>query len=160
METWFERLAEISTTEQKILFKKDIEEAGFSAINQLIGALNTQIKKMDEKEFKLVKDWLELGKELLPDLVSVSPVWKNTWEDFLDLYRIKVELFLEVPEEERDGEWQVLFDNPFTIHEVVCTPNKTFTEASYLMAKYQLNMKKAEIVKLQKITTTITKKGK
>lgn len=159
MRTWFEQFIEITTDEQKIQFKNSIEEAGFSAFNQLIQSIYNNLKLMEEKEFKQLKIWLELGRELFPDLVSVSPSWENTWRDTFKIYQIKVDLYKEIPEEERNGEWQVLFDNPFSTEEIVCNPNKTFAEATYLMAKYQLGIKKTEIVKLQKVTTVIIRKG-
>ncbi|OEF99928.1 hypothetical protein BHF71_07415 [Vulcanibacillus modesticaldus] len=160
MESWFNNFIEIATEEQKLNFKKSIEQEGFSAINQFIRSFYEKIKEMDQDEFEQVKNWLKKGEELFPNLVDFSPSFENTWRDLLQLYQIKVELFSQVPVDQRDGEWQILYDNPYSTEPIVCHSNKNFVEATYLMAKYQLGIKKAEIVKLQKVITVIIKNGK
>lgn len=159
MSKWLEELSFIRTDEQKLSFKKNIENIGFSALNRLILSFYDKLKFMEEKEFKEVKRWVELGKELFPNLFLISPSWENTWEELMGIYTIKVALFEEVPQNQRDGEWQVIFDNPLSNDEIVCNPNLSFVVATYLMAKYQLHLKKAEYVKLQKVALSITKKG-
>ncbi len=160
MGNWFEHLTKINTDEEKNDFKKNILDEGFSAINDLINGFKEKLKLMDEDEFKLVKTWLELIKELLPDVTNISPAWDRIWEHLLHIYSIKVNLYHQVSKENRDGEWQVLFDNPLSTDEIVCHPKKTFQEATYIMAKYQQYLKKAEYVRLQKMITYITEEGK
>lgn len=157
--TWFRSFINISSDAEKVAFKKEIEGTGFSALNQFINSLYDKVKNMDEKEFKEVKNWLELSKELLPDLSLYSPAWQDTWKELFYLYDTKVEIYSAVSNEERKGEWQVLFDNPFSTEQIVCHTNKTFTDAAYLTAKYQFKLRRAEYIKLQKVISVITKKG-
>ncbi|MFX0559830.1 hypothetical protein TEPIDINF_001236 [Tepidibacillus infernus] len=159
MNKWFEQFTQLSLEEEKIEFKNKLEAVGFTAMNQLIQDFYEKLKNMDELEFDQIKKWLQWGSELFPNLSVISPSWENTWQDLAKIYDVKVGYFMEIPKEQRDGEWQVLFDNPFSTEGVVCHPRKTFNEATYLAAKYQLYMKKAEIVELQKIQLCYMKRG-
>jgi len=159
MTTWFTQFIELKTEEEKNEFRKNITKIGYSAINQWLHSFNDMLKKMSENEFKQVESWLELGKEILPDLSSISPAWENKWKELFDLYQAKTEIYNQIPVEERAGNWQVLFDNPNTTDGIVCQPNIAFSEATYLYAKYQLGLKKAEVLQLQKVTISITRNG-
>ncbi len=159
MTAWFESFIRISSPSEELAFKDSIEDVGFSAVNQWIHSLHNTLKKMDEKEFVQVKQWLELGKGLLPNLKSFSPSWEETWNDLFHIYHLKVDFYSKISMEERNGEWQVLYDNHFSTDGIVCHSNNSFAEATYLAAKYQLHLKKAEYVKLQKVVTSIVSKG-
>jgi len=159
MNGFFERFIHLSDESDKLDFKQSIEKAGFSAINQWIHSLYDHVKKMDEPEFNQVKRWLECGKELFPDLAVYSPSWANTWKELFEIHRRKADYYFTVSSDQRDGEWQVLYDNPFATDGIVCHTNKTFPEATYLAAKYQLGLKRAEYVKLQKVLTSLVHRG-
>lgn len=159
MVVWFNRFIQISDDTEKNQFRENMTEAGFSAVNQWLRSFYDHVKNMDEQGFKSMREWLELGKEVLPELGQFSPSWQNTWQELFDLYQIKTEAYASIPDEQRDGEWQVLFDNPFSTDGIVCHSNKTFAEATYLFAKYRLTLKKAEYVKLQKVVTSMVQKG-
>lgn len=155
-----EQLNEVQTEEQKASLKKMVEQKGFSVFNQLVYGYHDELKKMDESRFELMNRWLELGKELFPKPETISPAWENIWEDLLSIFKQKQEFFGQVPLAERVGEWQVLIDNQFSTDTTVCHTEKSFTEATYLAAKYLTTLKKAEVLKLQKIITSITIHGK
>ena len=160
MGKWFEDFKKLTTEEEKNEFAQIVNKTGFSAINDLTRSFHDELKKIEENEFELMRGWIELGKKLLPDLLRFSPNWEYFWDETMQTLENKANYYQEIPAEERDGEWQVLFDNPFSTDGIVCHPEKSFTEAAYLAAKYLLHLKKAEIVKLQKVTHTIMKRGK
>lgn len=153
MDIWFERMTSLENEQESEQFVKEIQEQGFMALNNLINSFYEKIKEMEDKEFKQVEIWIQLGKDLLPDLATFSPTWSNTWKNLQTIFERKVEFYSQVPLAEREGEWQVLFDNPFITDDIVCNSNLKFAEATYLIAKYLLNLKKSEIVKLQKVIT-------
>jgi len=159
MRNWFDEFKNVTTDDEKKSFQQAVEQSGFSAMNEMTRSFHTELKKMDRQGFESMKDWIELGKELFPDLIRFSPTWEYFWKEVTQLYQYKVEYYELVSEEEQEGEWQVLFDNPFSTEGIVCNPNKNFAEATYLAAKYQLSFKKAEILKLQKVAHTIIKNG-
>ncbi|TCS84460.1 hypothetical protein [Tepidibacillus fermentans] len=160
MSKWFDDFKKLTTKEEKKVYKQTVEQGGFAVFNELIRSFHEELKKLDENGFEQMQDWIELGKELFPELYRFSPTWEYFWDEITQLYQNKQEFYQIVPKEERDGEWQVLFDNPFSTEGIVCHTDKNFAEATYLAAKYQLSMKKAEILKLQKVSNTIIKRGK
>ena len=157
---FYQQFKEIKTKEQGNQFKQTVEKVGFSAFNEIVQSLHGDLKKVNENGFEELVDWIKLGKELFPTPVSISPVWENIWQELLTIYELKKELYSQIPLEQRSGEWQVLFDNPMSTETTVCHIGKMFEEATYLTAKYQLTMKRAEVLKLQKVVTSITKNGK
>ncbi|MFV9510038.1 hypothetical protein [Tepidibacillus sp. LV47] len=160
MRKWFEDFKSLMTEEDRQDFKKAVEQAGFAAFNELNRSFYDELKKLEENGFETMEEWIELGRKLFPDLTQFSPSWEFFWDEISQIYQNKKEFYQLVPKEERNGEWQVLFDNPFSTDGIVCHTGKNFAEATYLAAKYQLSMKKAEILKLQKVSQTIIKRGK
>lgn len=160
MTDWFEYFKEITIEQDKVKFKDDMEKTGFPAFNHLINAFFNKLKEMDESEFKQVEDWIQLGNELFPHMASISPAWDKIWEQLHNIYLTKVNLYNKVPEAERSGEWQVLYDNPLSTDEIVCNTSKTFIEATYIVAKYNSHLKKTEYVNLQKVVTVVKIEGK
>ncbi len=158
--SYYQQLKDINSEEQGILFKQTVEKIGFSAFNEIVQSFYEDLKKINENEFEQMEGWIKLGKELFPTPVLISPVWENFWQELSAIYQYKVELYNQISVDQRGGEWQVLYDNPMTTEMTVCHSGKTFEEATYLTAKYQLTMKRAEVLKLQKVITSITKNGK
>ena len=71
----------------------------------------------------------------------------------------KVYVYRKVPPGDREGEWQILMDNPYTNQEVVCYPGLTFDDAANLFAYFRPNLVKNEYLRMQKVSTAITEHG-
>lgn len=71
----------------------------------------------------------------------------------------KIQVLQTIHKEDRDGEWQVIIDNPFAIQEVVCYPALNFLDAAYLYAYFRPDLEKNEYLRLQKIQTLVMEFG-
>ena len=90
---------------------------------------------------------------------EISPSWTYFWDEIAQMSTTKEGLFKQVPASDRDGEWQVIIDNPFSHDNVACYPQLSFLEGSYLYCYFFLNLKKNEYVRLQKIVTAVQTHG-
>jgi hypothetical protein len=102
---------------------------------------------------------LDKAKRLFPTPVLFSPSWDKVWSELEQIITHKAKILQAVPPEERDGEWQIVMDNPATIQEVVCYPGLTFLDAVYLFAYFRPQMEKNEYLRLQKVQTLFLQLG-
>jgi len=141
-------------------FRAAMESGGYYAFYGFIEDLRTWLKQYGEDEKEEVGALLRRCRADFPDLTRYSPSWARIWEEFMSIHEAKNEAMAQVPLSERDGEWQVLIDNPYTPQQVVCYPGLDFVHAAYLYAYFQLELKPNEYLRLQKVTNAAVTTGR
>lgn len=139
--------------------KVEIEQEGYRAFRQLIDEFKFAVKQATDLDEREVRERIEAAERLFPNPAAFSPSWQHIWRELKDMLYWKSYVYREVPPKEREGEWQVLMDNPYTNQEVVCYPGLAFDEAAYLFAYFRPNLEKNEYLRLQKVATAITENG-
>lgn len=134
-------------------------QGGYSAFNELLEGLREKLMTADEERMEELKALIAKGQAVVPDPGAISPSWERIWEDFSCYAAVKEEALQAVKPHDRDGEWQVVMDNPFTNDGIACYPGMSFVEAAYLYAYFRKDLKKAEYLRLQKVMTLILAEG-
>lgn len=96
---------------------------------------------------------------MLPNPGQVSPSWANIWKEYDSIIRTKRFVLGSIPAAAREGEWQVLLDNPHSNQNIAVYPGLTFMEAIYMFAYFRSDMMPSEYIRLQKIDTLLTFTG-
>ncbi|MCR8631724.1 hypothetical protein [Paenibacillus radicis (ex Xue et al. 2023)] len=154
-----ERLVQAKSEQELAELQVSIQNGGYSAFHQLLEGFKLQIKEMNETQVQNVLEWLQTAERLFPDPGLFSPSWLHIWKELSEMVSIKTQLMEAVPVEERNGEWQVILDNPHTIQEVVCHPSLTFDHAAYLFSYFRPGLEKNEYIRLQKIQNMFIEVG-
>ena len=136
-----------------------VQEGGYTAFHHLLESIKQQIKTMQEDEVPRMLSCLDKAGRLFPEPGRFSPSWEHIWQELDRMTEIKAKLMQTVPVQERDGEWQVILDNPHTIQGVVCHTGLTFHEAAYLYSYFRPGLERNEYLRLQKIQTAVTDVG-
>jgi hypothetical protein len=156
-------LFDLFTAAETAEARKEVYEAaqrnGYSYFNEFIEAFRDQIKRAEEEHMPEVLAMLEKAKQTLPEPGSISPSWELLWSDLEALLKHKAEAFREIPRSERDGEWQIVMDNPFTNESVACYPGLSFLEAAYLYGYFRPGLKQNEYIRMQKIISKLERNG-
>jgi hypothetical protein len=139
--------------------KDAVEKEGYSAFRVLVDQLETALKQCEEGTFDDLAGRLAACEQLFPEPALFSPTWQNVWQELQTKLRWKRHAYETVPVPKREGEWQILMDNPFTNQEVVCYPGLSFVEASYLFGYFKPALEKTEYLRLQKIVTAVVETG-
>jgi hypothetical protein len=139
--------------------KAEMERVGYDAFRQLIDQLIKALKEADEQTFDVLGERLAVLERLFPEPVLFSPTWQNVWEEMNAKLRWKRHAYETVPAAEREGEWQVLMDNPYTNQEIVCYPSMSFIEAAYLFCYFKPTLEKTEYLRLQKVVNAVVVTG-
>lgn len=143
------------TEEQLVQWQSSIQEGGYSAFHMLLEGFKARLKTMKDDEVHTLKSWLDKAAELFPEPGLFSPSWIYIWEELKQMTAIKQDILQTIPASVRDGEWQLILDNPHTIQEVVCHPGLTFDEAAYLYSYFRPGLQKNEYIRLQKIQNVL-----
>ncbi len=139
--------------------KQSIEEAGYSAFRFLVDQMEQAVKLADETNFAIVEERIRIATQLFPEPVLFSPTWQQIWVQIRAKLHWKRHAYEVVPAIERDGEWQIIMDNPYTNQEVVCYPGLSFLEAAYLFGYFKPTLEINEYVRLQKVVTALALSG-
>lgn len=149
----------VHSPEEKQELVKEIEAQGYALMNEWIKRLDIDLQLADEGHLDQIGKELLTAQELWPNPEKFSPLWDNKWEDLLSILAIKKQVYQEVPASEREGEWQILFDNPFSTEGTVIHVKLSFPTAAYQYAKYRHGLHKHEYVTIQKAHRYITEYG-
>ncbi|TJY44183.1 hypothetical protein E5161_01965 [Cohnella pontilimi] len=149
----------ISTPEQRTSFREEMQAAGYYAFFAFIEDLRGTLKAYADEEIGEIGGLLARARADFPSPGRFSPSWDKLWEELDQLFHAKNEALNAVTAAERMGEWQVLLDNPYLPQQVVCYPGLSFTEAAYMYAYFQKDLKPNEILRLQKVTRLLSKSG-
>jgi hypothetical protein len=148
-----QRVEEAKSEEEYEGIRKTIQEEGYAGFHELLDGIYEQLKLYDEGDSQAVRDLLDKAKRIVPNPVEFSPSWERIWEKLDRFVRNKQQVFAKISPEQRDGEWQIVMDNPFTNDQVVCYPSLSFLEAVYLYAYFRDDLQKNEYLRIQKIVS-------
>ncbi|MBO9608137.1 MAG: hypothetical protein J7639_19405 [Paenibacillaceae bacterium] len=158
-----QRTIELLTAEQTPDERQELASrllnGGYSQFSSLLTDLKQEIMSCEENRLEHVRTLLHQARELVPEPVLISPSWERIWDEYDAVLRVKEEVLQEIAPERRDGEWQIIMDNPFTNEGISCYPSLSFIEAAYLYAYFRKDLKKTEYIRLQKIDTLIMTQG-
>ena len=146
-----EAKTEADLNELRELFKKD----GYPAFYGLITGLKDRIKHYEDDQAEEVERLIQRAAEMIPSPGTISPSWQTIWDELRAMTSSKNKVLNSVPQAKRDGEWQIIMDNPFVHQDVACYPGLSFLEAAYLYGYFRPDLAKNEYIRLQKVETVI-----
>jgi hypothetical protein len=157
---WFEQFASAASVETQALVREAVASLGYPAFYQIVEGFTGKMKSFADADTAEVEALLARGRTLFPEPVRFSPSWEKLWDELEQVARFKKEALASVPVSERDGEWQVIMDNPYSNQEVVCYPALTFMEGAYLYGYFRQQLEKNEYIRLQKVQTLLMSYGR
>jgi hypothetical protein len=157
--TWIVEIENAQTNEALLQLGEAIRGAGYTGFYEIQDYIREQFKRYEESDISAFKALVERVKVAVPEPGVISPSWTYFWDEIARMSKTKDGLFQQVTAADREGEWQVIIDNPFSHDNVACYPQLSFLEGAYLYCYFQLNLKKNEYVRLQKILTAVQTHG-
>jgi hypothetical protein len=155
MKNPFTMFLEAQSALQQQEFQAQMNQEGFSSFYKFLDSFSALLRSFSDLESADVHVLLEQARRLFPLPGQFSPSWERIWIEYDEIYLGKCRVLSKIRSEDRDGEWQIIMDNPYTSQEVVCYPGLGFIEASYLYAYFSPQMEKNEYIRLQKVHTLI-----
>lgn len=150
---------QLESPESERLFQEEMNASGYFSFYAFAEHFREGLRQYDDTHIELYARLLERSRKLFPEPARFSPSFSELWDEIEGIYRAKTEALSAVPASEREGEWQVLIDNPYVTHQVVCYPSLSFIEAAYLYGYFQRELKPNELLRLQRITNCIAVRG-
>lgn len=141
-------------------FSKEMESAGYFAFYTFAEDFRNGLKAYSDDQIPRFGNKLARARELFPQPERFSPSWGEIWNEFDLIYEAKNGVLSAIPAAGRDGEWQVLIDNPYSHQPVVCYPSLPFLEAAYMYGYFQRELKPNECLRLQKVTELLLARGR
>lgn len=160
MELTFQQYMRIYEQESEQSFKQAMETSGYFAFYKFVEDFRTGLKAYSDTERDEYGDHLARARRLFPAPENFSPSWETLWEEFDLIYTSKNNVLAQIPSAEREGEWQLLIDNPYSHQQVVCYPSLPFLEAAYMFGYFKRDLKPNECLRLQKVTSLIVTHGR
>lgn len=158
-ELTFSYYMQIDSKASERLFREGVEASGYFAFYAFAEQFRDGLKQYGDSEIELYGRLIRRGRELFPDPLRFSPSFREIWDEFEQIYRAKNEALVAVSPSERDGEWQVLIDNPYVTQQVVCYPSLAFKDASYLYGYFRRELKPNEVLRLLRVTPCLSASG-
>lgn len=157
----FQSLFENAATEEDILeLQQFVLKQGYSFVNEWSSSLRKQIEQADDfSELNLIEGKVELAAKILPNPQQMSPLWEELWSDMILMIQAKRSLYEQILEADQPGQWQLLFNNPYSTDGIVVHADLTFPQATYQFAVYRKDLAKHEYISLQKVVQSITVSG-
>lgn len=155
----FDRFRELSASEEEQAFRKKMESAGYSSFYSFVEQFRRELQLYTDRSAEAMPLLVSKGRRLFPDPGRFSPSWDALWDEFESICTVKNETLASIALSEREGEWQVLIDNPYLPQQVVCYPALAFMDAVYLYAYFLRELKPNEYLRLQKITPFLARTG-
>ncbi len=146
--------------EQRNDFRSRMETKGYFAFFAFVEEIKDWLKSYGDPEKEEIVLLLRQLQNDFPVPERFSPSWARLWDELQGIAAAKNELLGEVPHAERDGEWQVQIDNPYTPEQAACYPGLRFAEAAYLFAYFQQDLKPNENLRLQKVSHVRIRTGR
>lgn len=149
-------LFEAATTENELnQFQEWIRKNGFTAFRLLIDGFRERLKCYEDNEGAEMIRLVAVAKELFPQPQVFSPAWAQIWEEYELIVTHKQMVLETISADQREGEWQIILDNPYTNSDLICYPNLSFMEGAYMYAYFRTDLKNNEYIRLQKIQNVI-----
>lgn len=155
----FETFEQINSKEALAQFAEDIKAKGFTGFRIFLEGFSEKLKSFEEQDTDRLLELLGMAKDAFPVPASFSPTWQVVWDEYETIITTKAKVLKQVPPEQREGEWQIIIDNPFTNQDIVCYPGMPFVHAAYMFGYFRVDLKKNEFLRLQKIVDCITEFG-
>ncbi|MFD0695115.1 hypothetical protein ACFQZT_13485 [Paenibacillus sp. GCM10027628] len=155
----FDGFGKIQTEVEAAAFQAMLLQEGYSGFRRLLDGFTEAVKSAMDTDIAGIEQAVAKASRMFPEPVIFSPSWERIWQELGDTAAYKRSVLEQVPPHDRNGEWQVILDNPGAIQEVVCYPGLQFNDAAYLYAYFRPQLEKAEYIRLQKIQTLIEDKG-
>ncbi|PUA35859.1 hypothetical protein C8Z91_28205 [Paenibacillus elgii] len=143
------------TAQELAAIQESIRTQGFTSFRLLLEGFRDRLKQFSDGDIASVNKLLAQAKQLFPEPETFSPSWRSIWDEFERIAAYKQTVLETIPAEEREGEWQVLLDNPYTNSDLVCYPGLSFLEGAYLYAYFRSDLKQNEYIRLQKIQNLV-----
>lgn len=143
------------TEDAQIHFQESILKGGFTPFRLFIDEFRERLKRYEDHESANINRLVALAKELFPEPQVFSPAWAHIWEEYELIVTYKQTVLETIPVDQREGEWQIILDNPYTNSDLVCYPNLSFMEGAYMYAYFRTDLKNNEYIRLQKIQNVI-----
>jgi hypothetical protein len=159
-ELTFLHYMQITQQESEQAFKSAMEVSGYFAFYKFAEDFRKGLKSYSDTDIIHYRYKLERAQALFPTPEQFSPSWSVLWEEFNIIFNAKNEALLAIPTSAREGEWQVLIDNPYTHQQVICYPSLVFLEAAYMYGYFQRDLKPHECLRLQKVTELLLVYGR
>ncbi|MCD9021783.1 hypothetical protein [Cohnella silvisoli] len=159
-ELTFHHYMQIAQEESEQAFKSAMEAAGYFSFYKFAEDFRNGLKRYSDADIIHYRYKLIRARALFPTPEQFSPSWSTLWEEFDIIFNYKNEALSAIPPSGRDGEWQVLIDNPYTHQPVVCYPSLAFLEAAYMYGYFQRDLKPHECLRLQKVTELLLAYGR
>jgi hypothetical protein len=155
----FEQFVNAASEDETNELKQIVHNEGYPFFRRLLDGFDHKIKQFTDNEAETVVKLIAKAKKLFPDPGQISPSWERVWIEFEQMIQYKIKMLQSIAEDKRDGDWQVVMDNPYTNQEVVCYPGLSFLEAAYLYSYFRPGLEKNEYVQVQKVKSLIMEYG-
>jgi hypothetical protein len=155
----FRRFAQLRGEEDELTYRAGMEAGGYYAFYTFVDEFRSFLKNYDDEASPIASVLVDLGKRLFPHPERFSPSWEKIWDEFKSIVSAQNEVMPQVDSRSREGEWQVLIDNPYSSLPVVCYSSLGFREAVYTYAYFQRELKPNEQLRLQKIAQLFVRNG-
>jgi len=155
----FEQLVQAESEGQVNELRNRIEQEGYPVFRRFLDRFHTYLKALQEDQEEEVLNLIAKARRVIPSPGKLSPSWAYIWDHLASMAQYKLKVLHSVSPEDRDGEWQILIDNPFVNREVACYPGLSFDDAAYIYAKFRPGLEHNEYIRLQKIQTHVTEFG-
>jgi len=155
----FARFRELAP-DREAAFGEELRAGGFAAVRVFLEDFRNYLREYDEPLQEEAERLIGRGRTVLPEPGRISPAWARVWNEFESFAAYKLDVFRRIPRGEREGEWQVLLDNPYTNGQITVYPSLTFLEAAYLYAYFRTGLEPNEFIRMQRISTVLTDTGR
>ncbi|HEY8529572.1 MAG TPA: hypothetical protein VIL22_07805 [Paenibacillaceae bacterium] len=155
----FRRFRELDGDAELRAFREEMERAGYSAFFAFVSDFREAIKSYADEEAEAMTALIRRARELFPAPERFSPAWERVWTELEGICAAKNEALAAIPPSARNGEWQVLIDNPYVSQPVVCYPGLSFLDAVYLFGYFRQDLAPNERLRLQRVTDVVESAG-
>ncbi|MFC5403637.1 hypothetical protein [Cohnella soli] len=156
----FHHYMRMNSSQLEQTYKEAMEKAGYFAFYTFVEDFRNGLRGYADSEIELFARLLARSRELFPLPERFSPSWGGLWDEFEMIIAAKNEALASVSATERDGEWQIILDNPYSHNSVVCYTALPFLEASYLYGYFQRDLKPHELLRLQRVSVILQTNGR
>jgi hypothetical protein len=136
-----------------------VNSEGYAVFSEFLEWMKDKIKRYEDHEMREIQALLNKAMDIFPEPGDISPSWQDVWKQYQAIIKCKNDVLQKIPNGKRDGEWQIIVDNPYSNESIICYPALTFLEAAYLYGYYGADLKRNEYIRLQKIGNVITHFG-
>jgi len=141
-------------------FGKGLAAEGFTEVRRFLDEFRDYLRNFTDSQAGTAKFLVAQGRRAIPVPGRISPSWTDVWDEYDRIASYKCEAMACIPPLSRNGEWQVLLDNPHSNGNIAVYPGLKFMEAAYLYAYFRTRLEPSEYIRLQRIDTVIMNTGR